>query len=134
MIKVFADGAQDERGPGRKTADKILSVNRLLSISPLSKFGGAGFINQYKIQSNNMPNYNPKEVEPLVLAYWDKNKIYAKARKKNSGKKIGDLFRLYQDNGGAMVYKSFQRKIASWRAESLSQLRRRLAEKRAQPR
>jgi hypothetical protein len=32
--------------------------------------------------------------------------------KKNSGKKIGDLFKVYQDNGGAMVYKSFQRKIA----------------------
>jgi cell division control protein 6 len=32
--------------------------------------------------------------------------------KKNSGKKIGELFKLYQDNGGTMVYKSFQRKIA----------------------
>jgi Cdc6-like AAA superfamily ATPase len=32
--------------------------------------------------------------------------------KKNSGKKIGDLFKVYQDNGGTMVYKSFQRKIA----------------------
>jgi len=32
--------------------------------------------------------------------------------KKNSGNKIGELFKLYQDNGGAMVYKSFQRKIA----------------------
>lgn len=31
--------------------------------------------------------------------------------KKNSGKKIGDLFKLYQDNGGKLVYKSFQRKI-----------------------
>jgi archaeal cell division control protein 6 len=32
--------------------------------------------------------------------------------KKNSGKKIGDLFKLYQEGGGSMVYKSFQRKIA----------------------
>ena len=31
--------------------------------------------------------------------------------KKNSGKKIGDLYRLYQNNGGKLVYKSFQRKI-----------------------
>ncbi|MBI3035967.1 AAA family ATPase [Candidatus Woesearchaeota archaeon] len=31
--------------------------------------------------------------------------------KNNSGKKIGDLFRLYQQNGGKLVYKSFQRKI-----------------------
>jgi len=31
--------------------------------------------------------------------------------KDNSGKKIGDCFRLYQENGGKLVYKSFQRKI-----------------------
>ena len=31
--------------------------------------------------------------------------------KTNSGKKIGDCFRLYQENGGKLVYKSFQRKI-----------------------
>ena len=31
--------------------------------------------------------------------------------KNNSGKKIGEFFRLYQDSGGKLVYKSFQRKI-----------------------
>ena len=31
--------------------------------------------------------------------------------KNNSGKKIGDFFKIYQDNGGKLVYKSFQRKI-----------------------
>lgn len=31
--------------------------------------------------------------------------------KKNSGKKIGDFFKIYQDSGGKLVYKSFQRKI-----------------------
>lgn len=31
--------------------------------------------------------------------------------KSNSGKKIGDFFRLYQGNGGKLAYKSFQRKI-----------------------
>lgn len=31
--------------------------------------------------------------------------------KNNSGKKIGDLFKIYQHNGGNLVYKSFQRKI-----------------------
>ena len=31
--------------------------------------------------------------------------------KDNSGKKIGDLFKIYQENGGKLVYKSFQRKI-----------------------
>ena len=31
--------------------------------------------------------------------------------KKNSGKKIGDFYKMYQSNGGKLVYKSFQRKI-----------------------
>ena len=31
--------------------------------------------------------------------------------KTNSGKRIGDLFKCYQDGGGKLVYKSFQRKI-----------------------
>jgi len=31
--------------------------------------------------------------------------------KNNSGKRIGDLFKAYQKNGGNLVYKSFQRKI-----------------------
>lgn|SRR3989338_1204319 len=31
--------------------------------------------------------------------------------KSNSGKKIGELFRIYQNNGGNLVYKTFQRKI-----------------------
>ncbi|MEK6947028.1 MAG: AAA family ATPase [Nanoarchaeota archaeon] len=31
--------------------------------------------------------------------------------KKNSGDKIGDLFKKYQESGGKLVYKSFQRKI-----------------------
>lgn len=32
--------------------------------------------------------------------------------KKNSDKKIGDLFSIYQDAGGKAIYKTFQRKIA----------------------
>ena len=31
--------------------------------------------------------------------------------KKNSEKKIGDLYTLYKEQGGKLVYKSFQRKI-----------------------
>lgn len=31
--------------------------------------------------------------------------------KNNSGKRIGDLFKIYQEKGGQLVYKSFQRKI-----------------------
>ena len=31
--------------------------------------------------------------------------------RQNSGKRIGDFFKIYQQNGGKLVYKSFQRKI-----------------------
>ena len=31
--------------------------------------------------------------------------------KNNSGKRIGDFFKMYQNNGGKLVYKSFQRKV-----------------------
>ncbi len=31
--------------------------------------------------------------------------------KKNSDKKIGDLYNTYKESGGNLVYKSFQRKI-----------------------
>ena len=31
--------------------------------------------------------------------------------KKNNGKRIGDLFRIYQANKGLMTYKTFQRNI-----------------------
>lgn len=46
-----------------------------------------------------------------------KNKLEDESRfilsivKKNSGKRIGDLFKIYQQEGGASVYKTFQRKI-----------------------
>lgn len=38
-------------------------------------------------------------------------KIILDLAKKNSGDKIGDLFKKYQESGGKLVYKSFQRKI-----------------------
>ena len=31
--------------------------------------------------------------------------------RENSGKKIGELFKIYEENGGQMTYKTFQRKI-----------------------
>ena len=46
---------------------------------------------------------------PSELA--DDEKIILDLVKSNSGKKIGDFFKLYQQNGGKLVYKSFQRKI-----------------------
>ena len=41
----------------------------------------------------------------------EERKIY-NIIKKNSGKKIGDLHKIYQKEGGKLSYKSFQRKIA----------------------
>ncbi len=42
----------------------------------------------------------------------DETKFILDIVKNNSGKKIGDLFKLYQENGGKSVYKTFQRKIS----------------------
>ncbi|MEM4710726.1 MAG: AAA family ATPase [Candidatus Woesearchaeota archaeon] len=41
----------------------------------------------------------------------DESKFILKIIKENSGKKIGDLFRLYEQLGGKSSYKTFQRKI-----------------------
>ena len=40
-------------------------------------------------------------------------KLILRVIKSNSGKKIGELFTIYQKNGGNGVYKTFQRKISS---------------------
>ena len=47
---------------------------------------------------------NPEELE-------SDEKMILDLVKNNSGKKIGDIFKMYQTNGGKFVYKSFQRKI-----------------------
>ncbi len=49
---------------------------------------------------------NPDELQ-------DDTKFVLDIVKKNSGQKIGDLFKKYQEEGGKRVYKSFQRKIKS---------------------
>ncbi len=41
----------------------------------------------------------------------DESRFILDIVKKHSEKKIGDLFKLYQEEGGASVYKTFQRKI-----------------------
>ncbi len=41
----------------------------------------------------------------------DESRFILDIVKKHSGQKIGDLFRKYQEDGGASVYKTFQRKI-----------------------
>jgi len=47
---------------------------------------------------------NPEELE-------DDTQFVLDVIKKNSGEKIGDVFRKYQEDGGKRAYKSFQRKI-----------------------
>lgn len=42
----------------------------------------------------------------------DETKFILEIIKRNSGKKIGELFKAYQDEGGKSVYKTFQRKIS----------------------
>ena len=73
-----------------KSSRKIILEHAQQSISK---------INEFSIK-------NPNELatdEQLILSLI----------KSNSGKKIGDFFRLYQESGGKLVYKSFQRKIDS---------------------
>ncbi|MCX8147169.1 MAG: hypothetical protein N3D84_01740, partial [Candidatus Woesearchaeota archaeon] len=41
----------------------------------------------------------------------EETKFILEIIKKNSGKKIGDLYKEYQKEGGQLVYKTFQRKI-----------------------
>ncbi len=42
----------------------------------------------------------------------DESRFILKIIKENSGNKIGDLYKIYQKEGGGAVYKTFQRKIA----------------------
>lgn len=53
--------------------------------------------------------FNIKKKEELE----DESKFMLEVIKKNSGKKIGDLYKEYQKEGGKAVYKTFQRKVES---------------------
>mgnify|MGYP001567241534 FL=1 len=55
-----------------------------------------------KIKDFSIKNPNELETDEQLILDLVKN---------NSGKKIGDFFKMYQQNGGNLVYKSFQRKI-----------------------
>jgi len=54
-----------------------------------------------------MDEFSIKKKEDLD----DEEQLILKIVKSNSGKRIGDLFRTYQQQGGEGVYKTFQRKI-----------------------
>ncbi len=47
--------------------------------------------------------------DPSILE--DDERLMLDAVKKNSGKKIGDIYKEYQDSGGKAVYRTFQRRI-----------------------
>ena len=56
---------------------------------------------------NKIDEFTIKNPEELA----DDEHLILDLVKKNSGQKIGDYFKMYQENGGKLVYKSFQRKI-----------------------
>ena len=60
-----------------------------------------------KVAIEKLDNFKIKKSTELQ----DETKTILKLVKDNSGKRIGDLFKLYQELGGQLVYKSFQRKI-----------------------
>jgi hypothetical protein len=42
----------------------------------------------------------------------DESKMILEVIKENSGKRIGEIYRIFQDKGGKTAYKTFQRRIA----------------------
>jgi len=55
-----------------------------------------------------LPSFSMHRSEDLE----EDTQIVVQVIKDNSGKKIGELFNIYKEKGGAGIYKSFQRKIA----------------------
>jgi cell division control protein 6 len=60
-----------------------------------------------------LPEFNSKKQEDLE----EDKKFILDIIKNNNGKKIGDIYKSYQDKGGKAVYKTFQRKIAALEKE-----------------
>ncbi len=56
---------------------------------------------------NKLRNFSIKDSSELD----EDTRLVLKITKENSGKKIGDLYKIYQSKGGKSVYKTFQRKI-----------------------
>ncbi len=73
---------------------------------------------QYAI--DKLENFTPKNVSELM---GDESAILDIV-KGNSGKKIGDMFSLYQENGGAAAYKTFTRKVKKLEAGNFIKLTR----------
>ncbi|NIA03815.1 MAG: AAA family ATPase [Nitrospiraceae bacterium] len=56
---------------------------------------------------NKLRNFSIKDSSELD----EDTRLVLKITKENSGRKIGDLYKIYQSKGGKSVYKTFQRKI-----------------------
>ena len=60
-----------------------------------------------------LPEFSSKNISELD----EDKKFMLEIIKKNSGKKIGEIYKSYQDEGGKAIYKTFQRKIAKLEKE-----------------
>jgi cell division control protein 6 len=64
-------------------------------------------LNHVQIALKKLDEFTIKKKEVLA----DDNQMILEIIRSNSGKKIGDLFTIYQQKGGKGVYKTFQRRI-----------------------
>lgn len=78
----------------------------------------AGLIAESKSSRKILPEHARQALSKLdEFSIKDQNELASDEKliidlvKNNSGKKIGDFFRMYQNSGGKLVYKSFQRKV-----------------------
>ncbi len=65
-------------------------------------------VNHAKAAIEKLPEFTIKDKEELD----EESSNVLEIVKSNSGKKIGELFKIYQEKGGKATYKTFQRKIA----------------------
>jgi len=61
-----------------------------------------------------LPEFSSKN----TLELDEDKKFILEIIKKNSGKKIGEIYKSYQDEGGKAIYKTFQRKIAKFEKDN----------------
>ena len=65
-------------------------------------------VDDVKKAIEKLPEFSSKDSSELE----EEKKFMLEIIKKNSGKKIGEVYKSYQEAGGKAVYKTFQRKIA----------------------
>ncbi|OIO62600.1 hypothetical protein COY26_05315 [Candidatus Woesearchaeota archaeon CG_4_10_14_0_2_um_filter_33_10] len=65
-------------------------------------------LDDVKKAMEKLPEFSSKKTDEIE----EDQKFILEIIKKNSGKKIGEIYKAYQDEGGKAIYKTFQRKIA----------------------